>query len=111
MATDEGHPPRLDNLCALSCRVGTDPFVSFYRGSECSFWISGDFAELAAESGAYLCDPLDGMRNHPEEERKDFRFRTDSHLSSAKTLASLPGLKFRIRDMVTQTLGSGGTVI
>ena len=41
------------------------------------------FTELAAESGAYLCDPLDEMRNHPEEERRDFRFRTDPHLSPA----------------------------
>jgi len=41
------------------------------------------FAELAAESGTYLCDPLDEMRNHPEEVRKDFRFRTDPHLSPA----------------------------
>lgn len=39
------------------------------------------FTELAAESGARLCDPLDAMRNYPEQERKAFRFRTDPHLS------------------------------
>jgi hypothetical protein len=75
----------LDWITSMHCPVVLVPIPLYHFIEDLSdpSGYRARFAELAAESGAYLCDPLDEMRNHPEEERKDFRFRTDPHLSSA----------------------------